>query len=109
MDQPRYEHDCERCVWLGRYKTYDFWWCPSSEGPTFASVIGRWSSDGPDYISMHPPGAFAHPLKERAWYTEILRRAQERGLYDPAVAGYKPSSEPLPDWAQEVLKLQEEQ
>lgn len=103
-DARRFLHDCSSCAFLGQFEKYDLYWCTSPSGPTFASLIARYSSDGPDYISHHPPGAYAHKLPERAWYTEILKRAQERGLYDPAVAGYKKSDEPLHPVMERMLK-----
>lgn len=50
--KPNYEHDCNNCVYLGDVfdseirKTVDLYFCAST--PT---VIARYSSDGPEYIS----------------------------------------------------------
>jgi hypothetical protein len=78
-DQPRFEHDCERDVFLGRYEWYDLYFADHggiSTGfiPDRATVIARSGSDGPDYISgIGFVGQF-EPL------TEAMRRATERGL-----------------------------
>lgn len=45
---PQHQHDCSRCVFLGRLGTGDLYRC---ESPLGASYIVRHSSDGPDYYS----------------------------------------------------------
>lgn len=59
-EQPRYQHDCEKCVWLGRYNEYDLYACgkPSTEGNDeilekviVNSIIARRSSKPEDYKS----------------------------------------------------------
>lgn len=58
--EPRYKHDCKRCVFLGRHERYDLYFC--DQGGGLPTVIARYSSDGPDYISgLHNTVA---PLKE---------------------------------------------
>lgn len=48
----RYIHDCEDCVFLGQYKDADLYVCINNEdGNTIDTVIARFSSDAPDYIS----------------------------------------------------------
>ena len=45
----RYKHDCDRCIYLGRWEEYDLYFCAYDLlGPT---VIARFGSDGPDYAS----------------------------------------------------------
>lgn len=46
--EPRYTHDCEACVFFGRWGSYDLYRCPQGGIPT---VVARFSSDGPDYMS----------------------------------------------------------
>jgi hypothetical protein len=55
VDTPLYEHDCEGCVYLGRFDddTYherelDLYFCGSQWGST---VVARYSDSGPDYHS----------------------------------------------------------
>lgn len=51
---PQFTHDCESCIFLGRYvdtyssvrKDFDLYVCPGE--PT---VVARYSSEGPDYNS----------------------------------------------------------
>lgn len=52
----RFVHDCEACRWVGRYdnprnghQRFDVWVCGDPSNP---SVIARYSSYGPDYMSM---------------------------------------------------------
>jgi len=42
----RFEHDCDRCEFLGQYREYDLYFCPSE--PT---IICRFSSHGHEYKS----------------------------------------------------------
>ena len=48
--KPRYTHDCDRCLFLGQLGDRDWYYCAEQIGG--GSVIGRYSSDGPDYWSM---------------------------------------------------------
>lgn len=45
-EPPRYDHDCDICWYLGRYRKWDLYVCPLR--PT---VIARFGNDGPDYAS----------------------------------------------------------
>ena len=46
-DKPLYQHDCERCRFLGSYRAHDLYFC-KKERP---EVLARYGNDGPDYIS----------------------------------------------------------
>jgi hypothetical protein len=48
MTQPRYEHDCDRCTFLGQQGTEDVYYCQQGPIPT---VVFRWGDDGPAYQS----------------------------------------------------------
>lgn len=72
-DQPRYEHDCEDCVFLGQWKIYDLYYCPGE--PT---VIARTGPDG-EYQSGMVFVGVSQPL------TEAYNRAVELGLIEPGV------------------------
>jgi|10_taG_2_1085330.scaffolds.fasta_scaffold37611_4 hypothetical protein len=57
MSGPYYDHDCEKCVYLGSIidgdqKIVDLYFCPKGSIRTM-SIIARYSSDGPDYASSH--------------------------------------------------------
>lgn len=73
---PRYRHDCDRCIFLGRYTQpkrcahysegpepehpessteVDLYWCTSPTTPNLDSVIARFGDGGPEYASSHPP------------------------------------------------------
>jgi hypothetical protein len=45
---PKFDHDCEVCTFLGTYEKHDLYHCKQATGST---VIARHSSDGPDYVS----------------------------------------------------------
>lgn len=47
-EEPRYEHDCTWCVFLGQYGDNDLYFCPGGGNPT---VIARHSDEGSDYQS----------------------------------------------------------
>lgn len=51
MSSPRYEHDCEQCVYLGQEDDFDLYYCNKISIPT---VIARYSPNGPDYLSGMP-------------------------------------------------------
>jgi hypothetical protein len=48
-NNPQYKHDCNRCVFLGRFKAVDLYFC--NQGGSIPTVIARYSSEGPDYTS----------------------------------------------------------
>lgn len=48
MDEPRFQHDCDVCVWLGRMERWDLYSCPQNGHPT---VVARYGDDGPEYES----------------------------------------------------------
>jgi len=68
--KPRYQHDCDACVFLGEHKKYDLYFC----GGDWPTVIARYSSDGPDYTSGIAFKDHVEPIGE------AFNRACERGL-----------------------------
>lgn len=93
--EPRYDHDCEQCVFLGRFDhdgplsdgntermECDLYACPGSI--MGGSLIARHSSDGPEYSSMPTEMVIEHQNRMReqpstysAGLLEALRRYQE--------------------------------
>lgn len=70
---PRYEHDCERCIYLGTHREFDLYICPLGR----QTVIAR-SSDKPgDYQSgmVFAEQALSYPL------SKALAFSKQRGLY----------------------------
>ena len=49
MNTVRYEHDCDNCVFLGRWKEFDLYYCPDAEGNN-DNFIARYGTDG-SYLS----------------------------------------------------------
>ena len=84
MQKPRYQHDCDKCRFLGHFNEFDLYACgqlaPGDEGKIFdkivvSTVIGRRSNDGGDYCSGT---AFAF------LENEVLRQAMARVIYRSA-------------------------
>jgi hypothetical protein len=76
---PRYVHDCDSCIFLGRHEQYDLYFADHGGGladyePFASTVIARYSSDGPGYISGL---GFVGKIDA---ITEAERRAVARGL-----------------------------
>lgn len=65
--EPRYQHDCAMCVYLGQYNEYDLYYCAQAGVPT---VIARYGNKGPEYTSGmgsdHPALAEARARYEDA-------------------------------------------
>jgi hypothetical protein len=74
--EPRYDHDCDACVYLGQYEQYDLYYCPGE--PT---IVCRYSSDGPDYRS----GLDAAVIFDRVCYQEGLVRALRNPEFRPQI------------------------
>jgi len=49
MNTVRYEHDCKDCVFLGRWKEFDLYYCPDAEGYS-ENFIARYGTEG-NYLS----------------------------------------------------------
>ena len=56
---PRYEHDCERCHFLGRHKQYDLYYCDYGRDPT---LLARYDSYGSSYLSGLHFATLCEPL-----------------------------------------------
>jgi hypothetical protein len=57
---PRYIHDCDNCVFLGTYYSYDLYCCVSNieynkrnDEDIPSTIVVRYSNDGPDYSSCY--------------------------------------------------------
>lgn len=48
---PMFRHDCQRCRYLGSDNQHDHYVCESDSNLDMRSLVARYSSDGPDYIS----------------------------------------------------------
>jgi len=97
-ETPRYQHDCGNCVFLGLHQedniTYDLYVCAA--GKNISTVVARYSSDGPDYLSglefalRYEKGINSNGVtykKTESFITptgrilyEALKRAEERGF-----------------------------
>lgn len=92
--KPRYTHDCDKCIYLGTVyarrendcKDYiDCYWC-ANRYPSLSSVLGRYGNEGPEYMSSHPPEAFAsgndYLMMADRWYLFAMFQAVKLGLYN---------------------------
>ena len=82
MKTPLYQHNCERCVFLGSYDGSDLYYCKATFGHPQGTVIARHSSEGIDYNS----GLFTamqvapdEPNRELRALGEAYRRAHRAG------------------------------
>ncbi|MHA2427575.1 MAG: hypothetical protein ACXADB_06095 [Candidatus Hermodarchaeia archaeon] len=56
MNEPKFEHNCTGCKFLGHYLGYDVYICSPNDPQSKASGLGtsilaRFGNDGPDYAS----------------------------------------------------------
>lgn len=90
--KPVYKHDCDKCIYLGTLQPraadefpIDTYWCTNPNHPNLSSIIGREGDDVPNYVSSHPPEAFASKYdylnQAGRWYLYALLQASLRGLY----------------------------
>lgn len=93
IGKPRYQHDCDRCVFLGQYEAFDLYICPlvelDKEGDTeekIGTVIARLSNRPGDYSSgcessiMIPDGKLDYRIDTTRPLTEALCRALSSGF-----------------------------
>ena len=57
--KPEFQHDCDACFFLAHYRDHDLYICGEGE---HASILARYSNDGPDYRS-HEAGMLAQSIK----------------------------------------------
>ena len=50
---PRYIHDCDNCVFLGTYYSYDLYCCVSNDEDIPSTIVVRYNNNGPDYYSCY--------------------------------------------------------
>jgi hypothetical protein len=81
MTEPQYQHDCDRCVFLGRATApeqdmlplADLWLCPCDSGAH--TLIRRYSSEGSDYASGPIKGSLQDA---RTWQRDASYRRAEK-------------------------------
>ena len=74
-ETPLYQHDCDKCVFLGIHEGADLYLCPVGWGE--ANLVARYGPNG-DYASC-PPDAQTHLPQ----LIEAKRRAIAAGLVKP--------------------------
>jgi hypothetical protein len=109
-ENPKFIHDCEACVFLGRYfsKTWeeevDLYVCPNSV--LGATIIVRFGDDGPDY------GSGLVFCNSSDHYAEACRRAINNGHLDentlwPGMPEYKYTREEQKQMIEDGVPLKE--
>jgi hypothetical protein len=64
----RFTHDCDHCVYLGRWRGQDTYWCPQGG---MSTIVLRWGHAGPEYESgTHLAGGLPNVLRYRALVAE---------------------------------------
>ena len=91
-DPPQFIHDCDRCIFLGRWhgsvyngeeaKDYDLYVCVHRGNRNLDSWLARYGNHGSEYLSSHPPEAFAQPYTQQPWEQEVARRFAEKEKND---------------------------
>lgn len=79
MVKPIYEHDCDKCIFLGNYESpksgdnqlYDLYFCPGED-----TVVARYGNNGWEYASGMRFSSY-----DGSSLFEAKRRAIEKGLY----------------------------
>ena len=51
MSIPKYQHDCEHCVYLGHFNEHDLYYHPHTSVLGQETVVARYGSDERDYDS----------------------------------------------------------
>lgn len=70
---PRYQHDCERCYFLGHAGQNDLWFCPLHGG----ECIQRFGDEGFEYGSISLEYA---PMSRHKAYFQIRMLILEMGI-----------------------------
>jgi hypothetical protein len=89
-ENPQYDHDCDRCKFLGHVLGNDLYWCEGSD----ETIIQRHSSKDSDYSSGLPFGSenfFNNAIKQANekriihlfLYREAMLRAIARNYISP--------------------------
>lgn len=110
-ESPSWQHDCDRCVFLGKYDafleelnrdaTFDLYICVSKTHG-FHTVLARFGNDAPEYLSFTVDRNVLDLFKRRPTYplAEAYRRAVAAGFsFKGALGGlalgpYRPRPEP---------------
>ena len=47
---PKFQHDCEKCRFLGHFHGHDIYICKATE-LSYSNILARYGNDGPEYAS----------------------------------------------------------
>jgi hypothetical protein len=71
IEEPKFDHDCNRCIFLGSYEGNDLYYCCIN--PRLETIIARHSNKPDDYTS----GLFLYRVDPLI--TEGVMRAKSKG------------------------------
>ena len=74
MNNLRYEHDCDHCVFLGRWKEFDLYYHPDANGGHAENFIARYGTHG-SYISGYDVAIQQHEVALKGGRLEPLGMA----------------------------------
>lgn len=91
---PIFKHDCDKCIYLGSWRGVAFDWalkhgkkseedfdlylCTNPSHPTLNNWLARYGGGAAQYLSSHPPAAFARGYTQQPWEKEIEKRIKEK-------------------------------
>ena len=89
LKQPKFEHECEECLYLGRFLKHDLYACRDPKIPnTITTVLARYGNEDWEYISglefAMLYGSLQFDSKSCSILFEALKRATARGFKPPA-------------------------
>jgi len=80
MGEPRYGHDCKACIFLGRHRDYDVYYCSNSKVGG-GSIIARWANRPESYTSSPVSTALTIQDPHMTPGTTVLFRAAQDLLH----------------------------
>lgn len=95
MNKPRYEHDCNNCVFIDQYtngvESYDMYLCKkdlAKDGVDYSEFVLRFSDYGPDYFATNVMSVYRNrnksflPTGMMPKYEAAIARALQLGMLD---------------------------
>ncbi len=105
QDNPRYEHDCDRCLFVGTYENYDLYVCESSF--TGLCCIARFGNEGGAYLSSSDYHKEILPLVEARKRYANKFEAKIFSRFGPSIKEFKlsvPADYNHDVWCDEFMK-----
>lgn len=78
LKQHRWPHDCNRCVFIERHRSADWYMCPSSHPFVLASIVARYGERPEDYWSA--PAQLLNQVSHGGYFLTKGRKIVEKLL-----------------------------